>query len=178
MAYPKLREDKNLFVFDGKKIDDPYQWIRDKKNKELKAWVKEENAYTEDFFKKHKDVYKKYYDFNKNKEAHPSYSSVSKSDNGYILTKTLEGIYEVIEVDKRICEEIVLNWQEVERQPAEPAEHKTDEWTRDRHEELLPPSARHRKHRGAPADHREVDVMRLTAKEAPRQRMSIFMRDD
>ena len=60
MNYPKAKECNEPFVFDNKRLDDPYQWMRDGKNNELLQWVAKENTLTDNFFSKHQKVYQKY----------------------------------------------------------------------------------------------------------------------
>jgi len=98
--YPKAREDKTPFIMHGIDLNDPYQWMRDQHGEEIKAWVAEENNYTDAFFANYQDTYNKYETFNASKIDIPSYSNITKSPNGYTLTKHDGDAYILMEVNE------------------------------------------------------------------------------
>lgn len=99
MNYPKAKESNEPFVFDNKRLDDPYQWMRDGKNNELLQWVAKENTLTDNFFSKHQKVYQKYLKRNRERKSFPAYSHITKSPHGYVMTKQILDSYKIIETD-------------------------------------------------------------------------------
>ncbi|MGN1344035.1 MAG: prolyl oligopeptidase family serine peptidase [Traorella sp.] len=104
MNYPKANEDQKPFIFDNKKIHDPYQWMKDGKNPTLKKWVAEENSYTDHFFSNYQETYQKYYQRNKAKTPFPSYSNITPCPQGYVMTKRVGDVYSIIETDHMMNE--------------------------------------------------------------------------
>lgn len=97
-TYPKAKEEE-LFIFRGKTLDDPYQWMRDGDDPKLRSWVAAENAYTDAFFRQHQSVYQTYCKRNSQKKDLPSYTNITKSPNGYVMTRQIADRYEIIETD-------------------------------------------------------------------------------
>ena len=102
-TYPKAKESE-LFTFQGKTLDDPYQWMRDTYDPQLLAWVAKENAFSDAFFQEHHTTYQKYWNRNSQKKDLPSYTNVSKSPNGYVMTRQITDRYEIIETDDNFHE--------------------------------------------------------------------------
>lgn len=49
-AYPVLKQIPHTEEWFGKKLEDPYAWIRDQNHPDVQKWVREENAYTDAWF--------------------------------------------------------------------------------------------------------------------------------
>lgn len=47
--YPKTKESSQADDFFGTTVKDPYRWLEDDRSKETGAWVKEQNAYTQNY---------------------------------------------------------------------------------------------------------------------------------
>lgn len=101
MKYPKAREDQQFPVWHGTTIADPYQWMRDVDSPQLRAWVAEENKLSDRFFKDHDVVYQKYAKRNRQKESIPSYSNITKTMHGYMVSKQIQDCYQILEVDEQ-----------------------------------------------------------------------------
>lgn len=99
-TYPKAKEDKTPFIMHGIDLNDPYQWMRNQHGEEVKAWVAKENNYTDTFFSNYTNTYEKYKARNSAKQSIPTYSNITKSPNGYTLTKHEGDAYILMEVNE------------------------------------------------------------------------------
>ena len=77
----------------GKKLDDPYHWLRDEKDPDVLAWVAKENEYTDQWFDK-KELEEKIKALKKEK-LEPVWQDIHSWGSGYVAVKTEEGVAEI-----------------------------------------------------------------------------------
>jgi len=49
LPYPQTKKVDTLTTYFGTQVPDPYRWLEDDRAGDTKAWVKEENAVTENY---------------------------------------------------------------------------------------------------------------------------------
>lgn len=76
----------------GRKLEDPYFWLREKENEEVINYLKAENRYTEEFMKDTEDFQKKLYEEMKGRIKETDQSVPVQIDDYFYYVRTVEGL--------------------------------------------------------------------------------------
>lgn len=106
MNYPACEKKDFQTEYFGHKVEDPYRWLTDNHDPEVLAWVKAENACTDEWFEKEK-LEAKIQALKKGKRR-PLYSAISKWRDGFLAAKREDGYPVVVKLSQDMqAEEII-----------------------------------------------------------------------
>lgn len=110
---PKAKREVKTTEMHGKKLLDPYFWLRNKESKEVTRYLNEENRYTETIMKNSKTLQKNLFEEMKSRIKETDLSVPEKIDQYMYYSRTEEGKQYPIHCRKRVeenaAEEIIFD---------------------------------------------------------------------
>ncbi|GAB4274887.1 MAG: oligopeptidase B [Candidatus Rifleibacteriota bacterium] len=88
---PVARREVKIKEIHGKKLLDPYYWLRNKESKEVIRYLKEENRYTEEVMKDTKELQERLFEEMKSRIKETDLSVPERIDNYEYYSRTEEG---------------------------------------------------------------------------------------
>ena len=107
--YPLPSKKPFTYEMCGQTLEDPYAWLEERDNPEVRSWVAEENAFTDRYFEGLGDVLPKRVAEKCAHEERPAYTSVTE-ENGvlYAMRHAADGSYTAVELTPDVQEKRVL----------------------------------------------------------------------
>lgn len=111
MQYPQCKTVAYTEEWFGRKLEDPYRWLKNAQDPEVLDWVKRENEFTDSWFDK-EELANKIQELKKGRLG-PSYHSISRWDTedgerAYAATRSEEGRYSLVRLNEAMDQETVI----------------------------------------------------------------------
>ncbi len=88
---PKAKKIPRILEIHGRKLEDPYFWLRDKENEDVLKYLEAENKYTEEFMKETEEFQQKLFEEMKSRIKETDQSVPVKIDEYYYYHRTEKG---------------------------------------------------------------------------------------